>query len=617
MGAIKQFQSPDYLLSELLQKVSDGRIQLPDFQREWVWNNDHISSLLASVSLSYPVGAIMMLETDDHLQFLPIALEGAHPPEGTKPDQLVLDGQQRLTSLFLSIQSGQSVKTRDAKGKAIQRWYYIDIRKALDPNGDREEAIFGVPEDRILRSFRNEPPLDLSTREKEFEQHIFPIAEVFDDFEWRSAYQEHHGFDADVLKRFNEFEREIVERFKQYQLPAIVLTKETSKEAVCQVFEKVNTGGVTLTVFELLTATFAIDGFRLRDDWKERSATLQAHKVLSRLAATDFIQTITLLAARQRRLDAIAGGTPEESAPGIGSKRKDMLRLTLTEYTTWADAAQAAYVEAVRFLHVQRIFDGRDVPYGTQLIPLSAIAAALGSRFQDAGVRTKVEKWYWCGVFGELYGGTVDSRFAKDLPEVIAWVDGGSEPTTIRDAFFSEDRLFTMRTRLSAAYKGIYALFMRNGGLDLRTGESISAVQSYFDEYVDIHHIFPQKWCADNGIEWRLCDSIVNKTPLTARTNRIIGGNAPSYYLPKLEESVDITTAEMDEHLASHLIDPGPLRTDNFEEFFESRKAALIGMIEGAIGKPVIRSAVVSVPEVELAEPEPETESEADFQESE
>jgi len=616
MGAIKQFQSPDYLLSDVLQKVSGGRIQLPDFQREWVWDTDHISSLLASVSMSYPVGAVMMLETDDHEQFRPIALEGASFPDGTKPEQLVLDGQQRLTSLFLSIQSGKPVRTKDSKGKVIERWYYIDIRKALDHSGDREEAIFGVPADRIVRNFRGEPLLDLSAREREFDEHVFPICEVFDDFEWRSGYQERHGFDADVLRRFNEFEKEIVERFKQYQIPAIVLTKETPKEAVCQVFEKVNTGGVVLTVFELLTATFAIDGFRLRDDWKERSTELKKHKVLSKLEATDFIQTVTLLAARQRRIDAIRSGTLEDSAPGIGSKRKDMLKLSLVEYQRWASVAQGAYQEVVRFLHQQRVFNGLDVPYGTQLIPLAAIAAVLGNRFQDAGVRAKVARWYWCGVFGELYGGTIESRFAKDLPEVLAWVDGGAEPTTIRDALFGEDRLYTLRTRLSAAYKGLYALFMREGSVDLRTGEPVSEVQRYFDEYVDIHHLFPQKWCRDHGIDWKYCDSIVNKSPLTAKTNRIIGGNAPSEYLARLQNNVGIDAPHMDGHLRTHLVDPETLRSDDFDAFFGARKEALISKIEQVMGKSVIRSAIFADAELDEDSLGPELESDAEFVET-
>jgi hypothetical protein len=172
-----------------------------------------------------------------------------------------------------------------------------------------------------------------------------------------------------------------------------------------------------------------------------------------------------------------------------------------------------------------------------------------------------------------------------------------------------------MRTRLSAAYKGIYALLMREGSVDLRTGEPVSEVQTYFDEAVDIHHLFPQKWCSDHGIDWKFCDSIVNKSPLTARTNRIIGGNGPSEYLPRLERSVGIDAEHMDRHISTHLVKPAALRADDFGTFFGTRKEALIAKIEEATGKPVIRSIVQLEPEAEPAEPE--NESEANFQESE
>ncbi len=615
MGSIKQFQSPDYLLSDLLNKVADGRIQLPDFQREWVWDEEHIIGLLASVSMSYPIGAIMMLETDDHQRFRPIGLQGARFPEGARPELLVLDGQQRLTSLFLSIKSGIPVPTKDARKRAIKRYYYIDICKALDADCDREDAVFGVPEDRILRDFRGRPILDLSTREAEFAQDAFPVAEVFDVAEWRREYQRHHDYDRERIERFDAFEAEVIERFKQYQIPAIVLTKETSKEAVCQVFEKVNTGGVTLTVFELLTATFAIDDFRLRDDWDKRQGSMSAHRVLSNVQSTDFIQTITLLTSWQRRRDVIAGGVPIDQAPGVGCKRKDMLKLSLDDYLRWADTVQDAYISCAQFLHQHRIFDARDVPYRTQLVPLAAIFAALGHEAETEGARSKIARWYWCGVFGELYGGTTESRFAKDLPEVVDWVRGGDEPTTVRDAVFNPARLLTMRTRQSAAYKGVYALLMAEGSLDLRTGSAIE-LHSYFDEHVDIHHLFPQAWCEARGIDPQRCDSIVNKAALTARTNRMIGGAAPSEYLSRLERSSGIGSDRMDELLATHLVEGSFMRVDDFDGFFEARRRALLDRIEKAMGKPAMREEL-EVEEEDVSAFEYETESEAEFQETE
>lgn len=92
------------------------------------------------------------------------------------------------------------------------------------------------------------------------------------------------------------------------------------------------------------------------------------------------------------------------------------------------------------------------------------------------GVVAKLARWYWCGAYGELYGGAIESRFAKDLPEVLAWVESGPEPSSIADANFAPTRLLTLRNRNSAAYKGLHALLMRECSLDFRTGYAIDQV---------------------------------------------------------------------------------------------------------------------------------------------
>src|SRR2546430_16315179 len=95
--------------------------------------------------------------------------------------------------------------------------------------------------------------------------------------------------------RWNQVVQEVVQRYQQYQIPLILLRKETPKEAVCQVFKKVNTGGVSLTVFELLTATYAADDFNLREDWMARVKRLRQQRVLGTVENDDFLQTVTLL----------------------------------------------------------------------------------------------------------------------------------------------------------------------------------------------------------------------------------------------------------------------------------------------------------------------------------
>lgn len=221
---------------------------------------------------------------------------------------------------------------------------------------------------------------------------------------------------------------------------------------------------------------------------------------------------------------------------------------------------------------------------------MAAILAALGSEADTAGARQKIARWYWCGVFGEMYSSSTDTLLARDLPEVTAWVRGSAdEPTTIRDANFQPNRLLTLRTRNSAAYKGVHALLMREGSRDFLTDRSIVDEHIFFDDTIDIHHIFPQAWCKKQEIESEIFNIIINKTALSASTNRKIGGQAPSSYLKKLQQVARINTTQMDEILESHRIPAHALRADDFGEFFKIRGEKLLQAIESAMGKNIPR----------------------------
>ena len=575
-------------LSDLLREAGDGRAQLPDFQRGWVWDDNRIRSLLASISLTYPVGAVMMLEAGgDSVRFKQRPLQGASP-SNDKPDRLILDGQQRLTSLFQSLLLRQPVETQDQRGKQIKRWYYIDMEMALDENADREEAVFSVPEDKVVRTFQNQIVRDYSDSKNEYKDKVFPLIHVFDPSDWQMKFIEHHEFDKDMTQMWFTFYNSVVEKFKLYQIPVIELGKETPKEAVCQVFEKVNTGGVTLTVFELLTATFAADDFELRPDWEERKRRLTQHSVLRNVAGTDFLQAVTLLATRERREQALKLTPDMDRPPAIGCKRADMLKLTLEEYKRWADPLMDGFKRAAFFLHSEHVFDAKFLPYGSQLVPLAAILTVLDKKVLTEGEKDKLAQWYWCGVFGELYGGTTETRFSRDLPDVVEWMRGDEEvPRTVEEAQFRPDRLLSLRTRNSAAYKGVYSLILREGARDWMASAEM-AVFDYFGMAVDIHHIFPQAWCRKHAIDAKRCDSIVNKTPLSATTNQMIGGRAPSEYTLRIERKAEIDEASLNGHLQSHFVDPVLLRSDEFDGFFEARQRALLARIGKAMGKSVV-----------------------------
>ncbi|MFH1673363.1 MAG: DUF262 domain-containing protein [Pseudomonadota bacterium] len=619
MNDITTFTSDKERLEEILKAVAQGKIQLPEFQRGWVWDDVHIRSLLASVSLSYPIGAMMVLENGNpDVRFKPRPIEGVELDGELEPERFVLDGQQRLTSLYQTLSYGKVVKTRDVRKRDIKRWYYIDMCKALDLNLDREDAIVSLPENKIIRNFRNEILEDYSTKEAEYKCHLFPVWQVFDSAGWRREFNKFWQHSEEKINLFDEFERRIIERFKQYLVPVIKLFKNTPKVAVCQVFEKVNTGGVSLTVFELVTASFAADGYNLREDWegkrnirgqkiskgrKDRIHNQPQHKVLRAVGADELLQSITLLTTYERKQN-----DPEAA---VSCKRNDILKLTLGEYQKWCDQATQGFIKAGKVLFQQKLFTSRDLPYSTQVVPLSTILTILGDKADIDTGREKLIRWYWCGVFGELYGGAIETRFSKDLVDVLGWIGGGGEPKTVEDCNFSPTRLYTLRTRNSAAYKGLYAILMRDGGLDFRTGEAID-VQAYFEDSIDVHHIFPRKWCQKENIEARYYDSIINKTPLSYKTNRIIGGNAPSVYLKRLRDDTGMTEARQDEILSSHVIDVGALKSDDFRAFFEARKEALLLRIEAATGRKIGREDQEEIALVEADDPTEDSEEEGE-----
>lgn len=590
------FDSTKRSLPNLLRDIQEGKIQLPDFQRGWVWDDDHVQSLLVSVARSFPVGAIMLMETGGEVRFQVRPVEGVQLIDtGQHPEKLILDGQQRLTSLTQAVSLKTPVSTRTAKDKPILRHYYFHIPTALEGAERLEDAVVAVDETRRQRSnFGRDVDLDLSTRELECEQLYFPCDSVL---EWAGWLQDLNRVNPQRMSEFLSFQREVLAAFNNYHLPVIELGRETSKEAVCLVFEKVNTGGVQLSVFELITASYAADGYNLRDDWfgsdirgvESRQARIGQDELLETVESTDFLQAVTLLHTRERKRQDIREGKQGKQVRPVSAKRASVLELPLHAYQQWADAAERGFRQAGRFLRKECFYGKREVPYRTQIVPLAAVMTLLGDRWLEPRIYDKIARWFWSGVLGELYGGAVETRIAVDLEELMAWLeDDAAVPRTVTDASFQPERLDSLRTRLSAAYKGINVLVLREGARDFFWKAGIQELDTQ-EVALDIHHIFPRAWCEQQGIPPARYDSLINKTSISYKANRKIGGDAPSEYLRRLQadKQVQLPDDAMDAILHSHRIPADRLRADDFDAFVDERRRLLLGLIEKAMGKPV------------------------------
>ena len=594
-------QSLDTNLSQLLEEVNTGKTQLPEFQRDWTWDDNRIRGILASLSQGYPMGAIMRLQYGNpDIKFKYRTIQGVGEKE-VIPDFLVLDGQQRLTSIYQATYSQKPVATKTDKGKEIERYYYLSMEKCMDENEDRLDAVIAVPPDRKTKeNFDRDIKLDLSNQDKEYEQKMFPVNIVFDSnalMKWQFGYMMHYSGQNEAVKLLEDFQREVITTIISYKLPVITLSKETPREAVCKVFENVNTGGVPLTVFELVTATYATREFNLRDDWKVCKKQIRGIDDTLRTDLLDGIDETTFLTAV-----ALYTSYVDKQAGKIGAKKKkkkDVLNLTFESYVANRDQVLLGFRIARDFLlKYQYVFRQRDLPYTTQLIPLAAICAFLGkSKCNEANTIAILSRWYWCGILGEMYGGANETRYANDIEDVVDEVlQRPSQSRTVNSAFFSATRLLTLRTRLSAAYKGIMALLYKAKCRDFMNDTTIDIVNSML-EAPDIHHIFPEAYCEKMGIKQQRYNSIVNKTPILPATNRSIGGNAPSEYIKIILKKVNnLTEEELKARIESHCINYDALAADDFDTYFIDRAKKLLNLIESAMGKPVAdRSAEITI----------------------
>ncbi|NGM14260.1 GmrSD restriction endonuclease domain-containing protein [Verrucosispora sioxanthis] len=587
-------------LQKLLKDIESGVLQLPDFQREWKWDDQRIRELIATVTLDYPLGVVMTLETGGRNPFRPRTLTGAEGGRFVIPDLLLLDGQQRLTSLFQALHLSQPVRTVDDRNKELERWYYVDIARAVGSSTDRDEAIVSVPKDRVLRSnFARTVNLDLSSRTLECRARHFPLSAVFDSDKVTAWQREFVLMDDANWDLWAQFDQRILHNIRSFQVPMIKLAASTTKDAVCSVFERVNTGGVPLNVFELLTATYAGDSeyeqnhgdyYRLPDAWQDIKKSLAtSYPVFGRieqgiddgLSRSDFLQAVTLVNTWERKR--------EKLTMAVSCKRRDLLNLPLDDFIRISPGVASAFEWVGEFLSEQFIVRQTDLPYRTQLVPMAAVRAILGERTDEPDTRDLITRWYWCGVLGEMYGGATESRFTRDVEQLVARATGVSRvmPDTIMEAAFLADRLDTLTTRNSAAYKGIYALLVKQGAVDWYHSEGPLTPGTLLQHAVAIRQVFPKPWLARHVPNDSRGNSIVNKTPLSYRASKSLIGS-PSAYLQVLARETGTRPEWFDDVVATHVMNPATLHEDDFEGFYADRSARLVELVNEAMGKRTV-----------------------------
>jgi hypothetical protein len=542
-------------LKDLLAEIHGRTMALPDFQRDFVWEPGATQELIVSIANNYPAGSILRVR-DAKRAFAAREFEGAPTLNGAQHTFLVLDGQQRLTSLYQAFY-----------GVGEHR-YFLNLRKLID-GADFEEAIFHVRA--TTKWAKAHESFDVQAQEL-----LLPLSVLKGGaggfLQWllqvtNPLPAEQRTQMLDALTRINQ---QWIKTVDDYQFPVVTLSDKTEPDALCTIFETLNRTGVKLSVFELLTARFWPENINLRALWEK---AINEHPTIGEFEVDPYyvLQAISLAC---------------RSSPSC--KRGDVLNLASNDIANWWSRAVGGLGLGLEILRDDcKVMLPKWLPYQTMLPPLAAVLASAGMpKNAEAGAhREKIKQWFWCAVLGQAYESAPNSQSAKDVTELLQWLKGGQPPEAVRAFRFDPRALRDVTPRQRSIYRGIICLILGGGAKDFHT-QSLITGKLVVEQGIDDHHIFPAAYLAKKGIGTaRIRDCVLNRTLIDRTTNQMISDRAPSDYLTEIRTTPGFPFAVV---LASHTLptnDDSPLMRDQFEDFLVWRQKELwnaIGRVTGA-----------------------------------
>lgn len=544
-------------LKDLLAEVHSRTMALPDFQRDFVWEPGATQELIVSIANNYPAGSILRVR-DAKRVFAAREFEGAPSLDGQKHTFLVLDGQQRLTSLYQAF-----------FGVGEHR-YYLNLKKLLE-GMDFEESIFHV---RASTKWVNaHEGFELQAKEL-----ILPLNVLKGGaggfLQWllqvtNPMPPEERTQMLDALTKIND---QWISAIDDYHFPVVTLSDTTEPDALCTIFETLNRTGVKLSVFELLTARFWPQNINLRDLWDK---ALDAHPILQDFEVDPYyvLQSIALASRK---------------APSC--KRGEVLNLAPADIQTWWQPVVLGLAAGLSILRDDcKVMLPKWIPYQTMLAPLAAVLAKSGMpKTAEAGAqREKLKRWFWCAVFGQAYESSPNSQSAKDVVELMAWFAGGQPPESIKALRFDPRALRDVTPRQRSIYRGTICMILGTGtgARDFHT-QAIITGNLMNEQGIDDHHVFPDDFLLKKkGVTaTRTRDCVLNRTLIDRTTNQMISNRAPSEYLNEIRKTPGFS---LDAVLASHCLPTGvgsALSGDDYDAFLAWRLERLWQEIQRVTG---------------------------------
>jgi len=534
--------NPENLLA-VVQDAFRGKVVLPEFQRSFVWSRENIEELLVSILQGYFIGTFLILDTPPERALFPFrTVEGLEKinsqatPHDHATIRLVLDGQQRLTSLFYVLCEPE-IPLRNS-----QNPYQFFLRLDLILDGNPDDAVYGVS----LADRRR-----LSEMERMVEKGEAIRFSLFRDssrfYNW--LYQEQRAL--------RESEKEIVEgfyqRFANFLVPVVSISPEAGKENIVNIFERINRTGVSLSLFDLAAARLYLKGIRLRDLWKTFA---HDNKTLAQLIKPEFVlKVISIRESKEPRKSALLDVIDELNKTHFEAQWKLACH--------WLSEAYKRVTSSEGY----GAFDAKWIPYTTLMVPLAMLLSRVDEKHGGEEMYRKVDRWCWGSVFTQRYDQAVDTTTYRDVRAVSEWLEGGSCPAWLEGFQADQIDLSEVEGQRSSIYRGAMCLIVKAGAKDFINGQAAVLAECQDD------HIFPKAKYQHEP----LVNSILNRTLISSTSNQIKSNKRPSEYLPLFLEKHGGDKERLQGTLNSHLIPEEAQRAmerDDFSAFIQARERA-------------------------------------------
>lgn len=525
--------------SDLITEIQNGVIKIPKFQRDFVWSIDKTAKLLDSILKGYPIGTFILWQTDERLNDIKNVgnLEIPQTPEGTKV-QYVLDGQQRITSLYAAYLGASIQKIGEKK---ITNYSDIVVNLDTDINENGDHVISAEP-----------------TGEK-----FISLNDVL-NFSYSKGRELSENFSEEDLEKIDSYST----AFKTYEFSTVLLRKEDVDSAI-EVFTRINTGGQTLTLFEIMSAKTYDENqdFDMQSKWGDFVKELKEIKY-DGVSSTVVLNLLSLVLSRTTEC-----------------KRKIVLMLDKQDIiNTWDDAISALKDSIDYFRTTYRIPVSQLLPYDSLLVPFSYFFYYKKDK-PNATQKKLLEEFFWRMSLSFRYSSSAESSLAQDIKRINKILKNDERPDYSEIKVYLESPQSLIDTNFSAGNsycKAILCLLAYNEPKDFRDNGKVILDNSNLKmaSSRNYHHFFPKAYLKNNT-KFN-SNSVINITFVSDHLNkRKIGSKSPSTYIGEFkDENALINTA-----LNSHLIDINGfgIESDDYEVFLQSRSNNIYNELKARI----------------------------------